>query len=244
MAITPEEATTNAALDAIGALADSGVLRFATSGGTARVTVSLQNPAFDAATGGEADVAGLPLSGTISNSGNVTQVLLLTSGIALVATASVGTSGEDVNGTTIDPQTGQLFTLDAFKLRLTDADTVLETNARNAACAAACGLLDAGASAGYIEVCDGATVLGTVTLDDPAMGAPSVGVATANNLPKEDTASGTGTVDNFKARDSNGVLRWSGSAGDVGTEDCVLDNANVVSGQTLRIIAFTMDWPA
>lgn len=248
MTITIETSVANAAVDAVAALIDvngPGDLLFATAGSATLATVVCEATAFGAAAGGVATMAGLPKQVSIVADGECTQCWLRDGNGDTHVDSTVADSGADVNLGDASMVTGQLLNLTSYVLQLESGGngSVLSTDARDAACAAACALLDAGASAGYVEICAGVTVLGTVTLDDPAMGAPTNGVASANNLPKENNAGASGTADNFKAYDSNGVLRWSGSAGDVGTEDCVLDDATVVSGQLIRIIAFTMNWP-
>lgn len=120
---------------------------------------------------------------------------------------------------------------------------LLPTAERNAAADAVVDRVDLGSGAGRLELCDGTTVCATITLDDPGFGAASSGVATAAGFPKPFTASADGDIDNYKVRDSDGNLRWSGAAGTSGTE-CILDNTNVVNGQGGSVTSFTYTQPA
>ena len=116
---------------------------------------------------------------------------------------------------------------------------------RSAACDAVVDRVDLGSGAGKLELCDGSTVCATITLDDPAFGAASNGVATAAGFPKNFTASATGDVDNYKVRDSDDNLRWSGTAGGTGSgQECILDNPSLVNGQGGTVTSFTHTQPA
>lgn len=89
------------------------------------------------------------------------------------------------------------------------------TIARNAAAAAVIGLLDAGAGAGVIQIRSGTmpatpqtaatgTLLATVTLTDPAGGAPATGVVTIAD-PASVTGVGDGTASWARFQDSTGA---------------------------------------
>jgi len=132
--------------------------------------------------------------------------------------------------------------------------TTISTAARNAAANGVVDLLDGGAGAGYIEVRDGTqpanpgtaatgTLLATLPLSDPAFGDAATGVATANAITSDTTADNSGTATWFRAYDSNAVAVIDGSAGDVGTEDLVLDNAAIVAGGTVAVSSWTITMP-
>jgi hypothetical protein len=87
--------------------------------------------------------------------------------------------------------------------------------ARNAAAAAVVGLLDAGPAAGTIQIRSGAmpatpetaatgTLLATITLADPAAGAPAAGVATITD-PAPVTGVAAGTAGWARFLDSTGA---------------------------------------
>lgn len=91
----------------------------------------------------------------------------------------------------------------------------LATTARNAAATAVVGLLDAGPAAGTIQLRSGSmpatpqtaasgTLLATVTLSDPAGGAPSTGVVTIAD-PASVTGVGDGTAGWARFLDSTGA---------------------------------------
>ncbi len=118
-------------------------------------------------------------------------------------------------------------------------------------------LLDAGAGAGVIEIRTGAppadcetadsgTLLGTLTLTDPAFPtsadqAPGAR-ATASAITDDSSADATGTAGYFRAKDSNGVVVIQGTAGEsADTPDLTLDDKTIVTGQTISITAWTID---
>jgi len=128
-----------------------------------------------------------------------------------------------------------------------------------AACDAAVDLLDGGAGAGYIEIRTGSqpatadtaasgTLLGTLTLSDPAFGAAttaSPAVATASAITSDTTADATGTAGWFRAYDSNDVAVIDGDITTVavGTGDMQLDDTAVVAGGTIAVSSWTVSHP-
>lgn len=114
--------------------------------------------------------------------------------------------------------------------------------AKQAATDAVVDLVDAGTGAGYITICDSTSVLVTLTCNDPAFGAADAnGTATLDVDPAiTNTASGTGTADNFKVYDSDATLIFSGTVGTSGT-DMTVDNTSINSGQTVTLTSFTYD---
>jgi hypothetical protein len=114
--------------------------------------------------------------------------------------------------------------------------------AKQAATDAVVDLVDGGAGAGYITICASASVLVTLTCNDPAFGAADAnGTATLDVDPAiSAAASGTGTADNFKVYDSANTLIFSGTVGTSGT-DMTVDNTSINSGQTVTLTSFTYD---
>lgn len=127
---------------------------------------------------------------------------------------------------------------------------------RNAMADALVDLLDGGAGAATIEIRTGAaptnttdadtgTLLGTLTMSDPAFGAAASGVATASSITGDASADATGTAGHFRAKDSNGVVIIQGnitvSAGGGALE---LDDISIVAGGAIDITSFTVTQPA
>lgn len=138
----------------------------------------------------------------------------------------------------------------------------MTTRISNAAAAAAADavvdLLDGGAGAGYIEVRTGAqpasvgtaatgTLLGTLTLSDPAFGAATSAnpaVATAAAITSDSSADASGTAGWFRGYDSAGTAVIDGSiTATGGGGDMELDNVTVVAGGTISISAWTISHP-
>jgi hypothetical protein len=101
-----------------------------------------------------------------------------------------------------------------------------ETAAINAACNAIVDLLDEGSTAGHIRLtlADGTTEVATCVGQDPFFGAATAGVATQSGTAVDSAATGNAAaVTIFQARDSDDVLRWSGtvaeSAADLNIDD-------------------------
>lgn len=119
------------------------------------------------------------------------------------------------------------------------------TAAKQASTNAITALVDAGTGAGYFTICDGSTVLATITFSDPAFAtADADGTAAADTTPAlSAAASADGTADNFKVYDSDDTLIFSGvvTTTAVGTGDMQLDNTNITTGQTVTISSFTYD---
>lgn len=87
-------------------------------------------------------------------------------------------------------------------------------SAKQAATNAVVDLLDVGAGAnGTLEILDGATVLSTHALAEPAFGAAAAdGTATADTIGSA-TAGNTGTADGYKFKDEDGNAIITGTAG-------------------------------
>lgn len=126
---------------------------------------------------------------------------------------------------------------------------------RNALASAFAALPDAGAGPGYVEVRTGAqpatgddaaagTLLGTLTLSDPAFGAPADAVLTANAITSDEDADASGEAGWFRAFDSDGNSFDDGSVtGEGGGGDMELDDVNIVAGGTIAVSSWTVTVP-
>jgi hypothetical protein len=120
---------------------------------------------------------------------------------------------------------------------------ILTTLARNAACNAIVDLIDAGAGAGNIKFeTSGDVEVATLPFSDPAFGNAAVGVATANAITSDTTATG-GTVAQASIYDSdaNKVLECNvqTSGGDINMSSLVIG-----AGDTISMSALTVTVPA
>lgn len=134
-------------------------------------------------------------------------------------------------------------------MRLADA-------VRNAMVDAAVDQLDDGAAAGELRIYTGTapasiasapagTLLATLPFDDPAFGAAGSGSATAAGLPNSATAAATGTAGYARFVDSDGNAKWdTEDVGTAGTEEVVLDNLSIASGQTVNLVSASFTQPA
>jgi hypothetical protein len=94
----------------------------------------------------------------------------------------------------------------------TPTNPVLGTALRNAMASQITAELDAGSGAAYVEIRDSASVLVTITTNDPAFGSPSTGTVTAGQSPAlSGTATGAGDADNYIAYDSDDTVVFSGT---------------------------------
>lgn len=135
--------------------------------------------------------------------------------------------------------------------------TRLPTATRNAACDAVVDLLDGGSGAGTIDVRTGSqpasandaatgTLLATFTLQDPAFGAASTGVATLDVTPALTTTGlAAGTAGWCRAKDSAGNTVFDGEVTATGGGGQVTMNTTTVSvGLDLEITSGTVTMPA
>lgn len=130
--------------------------------------------------------------------------------------------------------------------------TRLPTASRNAACDAIVDRVDGGAGAGTLQVRTGAqpasandaasgTLLATLTLNDPAFGAASTGVATLDVDPElTATAVADGTAGWFRVLDSTGATVFDGSiTATGGGGDLTLATTTITTGLTVRVTSGT-----
>lgn len=116
--------------------------------------------------------------------------------------------------------------------------------------------VDAGGSAGEINVYTGAqpassndpasgVLLLTWTLNDPAFGAVLAGVATLDVAPAiTTTAVAAGTAGWFRISDSTGATVYDGSVGAAPANQLTFDNPVLVLGQTVNLTAGTLTQPS
>ena len=134
--------------------------------------------------------------------------------------------------------------------------TRIPTNSRNAACNGVVDLLDAGSGPGTVQIRTGSqpatgndaasgTLLGTLTLSDPAFGNAATGVATAASITGDSSADATGTAGWFRAYDSDGNAVIDGACGTSGSgAEMILSTTSIVTGGTINITSWTVTAPA
>ncbi len=124
----------------------------------------------------------------------------------------------------------------------------LSTAARNAAADAVVDLIDAGASAGTIELksapsaVSGTSEVATLTFSDPAFGAAANGTATASAITSDTDATG-GTASDFTVFDSDSNPVFQGTVGTSGA-DLNLSSVGIGAGDTVSVSSFTYTQPA
>lgn len=116
--------------------------------------------------------------------------------------------------------------------------------------------LDAGAAPGTIKIYTGAqpasagsaptgTLLGTLTLSDPAFGAAAAGEADASAITGDTSADASGTAGWFRSADSDGNTVIDGSVSEAGGGgDLILDSTAIVAGGAINITSWTVVLPA
>jgi len=118
------------------------------------------------------------------------------------------------------------------------------TATKNARLDAITTMIDAGASAGKLEI--GPTGMGSVcvtfTLNDPSAAAASGGVWTLAGTPKTANASGACTAGAARIRDSNNndiitglTVTATGGGGNI-----TVDNTSIANGQSVQLNGFTL----
>jgi len=101
--------------------------------------------------------------------------------------------------------------------------------------------IDAGASAGTIEICSAsyAAVLATLTLSDPC-GSVSGDVLTFSAITADSSADNTGTAAIARIKDSDANIIVSGlTVGTSGT-NIVLNSVSITAGQTVSLTSATL----
>lgn len=111
------------------------------------------------------------------------------------------------------------------------------TGVKNARLDAVTAKIDAGAAAGKLEIgtTGMASVLVTITFNDPSAAAASGGVLTFSGFPKTVAASATGTAAEARIRDSNNVDVVTGMTVGTSGSNINLDSTSITSGQNVTI---------
>lgn len=102
--------------------------------------------------------------------------------------------------------------------------------------------IDAGDGAGKLEIGTSgmASVLATITLDDPC-GTVTNGVLTFSSMPRSDTsADASGTAAAARIRDSNNTDVVTGLTVGTSGADIILDSTSITAGQTVTINSATI----
>lgn len=135
------------------------------------------------------------------------------------------------------------------------AQVALSNAAASAGADAIVALVDAGSGAGTLEIRTGSaptnaddedagTLLATLTFSDPAFGAASNGVATADSITQDSSADATGTAGHFRVKDSDGNVVFQGSiTATGGGGDMELVTTSIVATQPVAITSFTFTLP-
>ena len=110
---TTRTALCNTAVDAID-VSGVGKLKFLTSLDAILCTVTLSATSFSAASGPTATLSGVPLSGTVSSGGTVSKFRFTTGADVTIIEGSVGTSGQDINLSSVTVAVNDIIQIDAL----------------------------------------------------------------------------------------------------------------------------------
>ena len=117
------------------------------------------------------------------------------------------------------------------------------TGVRNTLADTVVDLVDAGASAGTLEIqTSGDVEVATLTFSDPAFGSAAAGTATANSITDDTNATG-GTAAKFEANDSDDAQVFLGAVATSGS-DINLSSVTIGSGDTVSITSLTYSAPS
>lgn len=121
----------------------------------------------------------------------------------------------------------------------------ISSAARSAMCDALVDLVDGGSGQGKIKIYTGsfAAQLAELLFTDPAFGAASNGVATADTISDEDSALDTGTAAVCRITNSDDTVIWEGTVGTSGA-DINLNTTSITTGDRISISSFTVTMPA
>jgi len=107
-------AMADAAVDRIDLGAGAGTLTFKSALDATICVVTLADPAFGAASGGSATLLGVPLQGTVTASGTITKFTIADSNAVAIINGTVGTSGADINLSSVSVQLNDIIQIDAI----------------------------------------------------------------------------------------------------------------------------------
>lgn len=113
MAVTHLTATRNGIADYVVDQLDGGTLEFRTSGDVEVATLTFGTPAFGAASSGTA-TANAITSDTSATGGTVAKAALKTSGGTAIVFCAVGTSGSDINLTSLSIGVGDTVSISSL----------------------------------------------------------------------------------------------------------------------------------
>ncbi len=93
----------------------------------------------------------------------------------------------------------------------------------------------------YVKIFEGATLLVTITLANPAFAAAVDGVAALLGTPRSGIASDSGLADSYQVYDGSDALLWTGTASDVGSGAGMelAPSAAITAGQTVSLSSWT-----
>jgi hypothetical protein len=118
------------------------------------------------------------------------------------------------------------------------------TGALNAAVDAVVDLVDVNGPGKLVIMESDDTVLAELVMSNPAFGASTAGVATANAITKDDSANATGTAAKFKIEDGNALSVIQGSVGIAASgEALILNTVSIVAGIDVEVSALTVTLP-
>lgn len=116
------------------------------------------------------------------------------------------------------------------------------TSVRNTLADTVVDLIDAGSGAGNLVFqTSGSAEVATLPFSDPAFGNAAAGIATANSITDDSSATG-GTTDRFLAQDSDTNSVFLGSVGTSG-EDINLSSVAIGGGDTVSVSSLTYEAP-
>jgi len=134
--------------------------------------------------------------------------------------------------------------------------TRISTIVRNGAVNGAVDTIDAGPGPGTVQIRTGAqpasvaaaatgTLLGTLTLSDPAFGEAGNGTATAGAVTGDTSADASGDAGWYRVLDSTGAALIDGAISAAGGGgEMILDKIAIVAGGTINITSWTITQPA
>jgi hypothetical protein len=131
----------------------------------------------------------------------------------------------------------------------------LSNAARSAAADAIADMCDAASAAGTIKIYDGTApatadtavttqvLLATLTFSDPAFGAASNGVVTADTITDDSSADASGTATWARIEDSDGTNIMDVDVGTAGAT-LVLNTTSIIAGAVVRVTGAVLTMPS